>query len=74
MKLLNVVGLSLGGAFVVIMGLCMAGEALLGRETAMYVVVPPALLIGMFARRIAEKILGYTVLEAMKEDSNDSRN
>jgi hypothetical protein len=74
MKLLNIIGLALSISFLSIMGLGMGLEALLGRETAMYIVLPVGLLIGMSARRIAEKLLGYTTLEAMREGSDDTRN
>lgn len=72
MKLLNIIGLALGGAFITIMALSIGLEALLGKDTAMVVVMPLGLLIGMSARRLAEKILGYTTLEAMKEGSDDA--
>ena len=74
MRLLNIILMSYVGAFVVIMALAMGLESLLGRDMAMYIVIPVGLLIGMSARRISEKILGYTVLEAMKDGRDDSSN
>lgn len=72
MKTFNLFALSLGGAVVVVMGASMLAEQLLGRETAMVAVVPIALLVGLSARRVTEKILGYTLLEALREESNDT--
>lgn len=37
-------------------------------EVARFVVIIPSFLAGANARRIAEKFLGYTLNEAMKED------
>jgi ACR3 family arsenite efflux pump ArsB len=74
MKIFNILAIALLGSFVTIMGLSIGLEALLGKDTAMYIVLPTGLLIGMSARRIAEKILGYTTLEAMKEGSDDTGN
>jgi len=72
MKAFNLMALALGGAMVIILGGSMLAESLLGKETAMLVIMPVALLVGFSARRVTEKILGYTLLEALKEGSNDT--
>lgn len=70
LKVFNLVFLSIGLALVSVQGLCMLGDALLG-PSAQYVVLVPALLIGMNARKITEKILGYTLKQAQDEDSHE---
>lgn len=72
MKAFNLVFMSLGFAMVSVWGLCILGDVLLG-DSAKYVIVVPALLIGMNARKIVQKIVGYTLEEALKEDSNEER-
>lgn len=74
MKLFNIIALAYGGSFLTIMALAMTVESLVGKDQGMFIVVPLGLFIGMSARRTAEKLLGYTVLEAMKEGSDDSGN
>jgi hypothetical protein len=51
-------------------GLCILGDVLLG-ESSKFLVLVLALLIGMNARKITQKILGYTMEEAIKEDSDE---
>ena len=72
MKVFNLIALSLGGALLIVMGISVLSEAILGKESAMFVVMPVALIVGFNARRTTEKILGYTLLEALKEGSNDT--
>ena len=72
MKAFNIVVgslvLALGGAFLI----SMIAEQLFSRETAMIVVAPPVILLGMMARRLVEKFMGYTLLEALQEgDKNE---
>ena len=69
MKAFNLTFLSLGFTFVSVYGICYLGELTFG-EDAKYFVILPALLIGMNTRKIMEKILGYTMEQAMKEGSN----
>lgn len=73
MKVFNLTFLSLGFALASVFGICYVGEMLLGADTARFVVVIPALLIGMNARKIMQKILGYTMEEALKGQSNDEQ-
>ena len=72
MKALNLTALALGGAFAIVMGISMLADKFLDKSTAMMVVMPIGLLVGLSARRVTEKFLGYTLLEALKEDSNDT--
>lgn len=70
MKLFNLTFLSLGFALLTVYGICYVGELALG-DDAKFVVIVPALLIGMNARKIMQKILGYTVEDALKGDQDD---
>lgn len=70
MKKLKIIFLSLGLASVSVLIICRLADLLFETDVAKFVVVFPALMIGMHARQIAEKILGYTLRDAMKEDSN----
>lgn len=72
MKALNLTALALGGALVIVMGISMLADAFLDKSTAMLVVMPIGLLVGLSARRVTEKFLGYTLLEALKADQNDA--
>ena len=72
MKVFNIVVGSLVFAVSVSMGAAIVAEKFLDKNTAMFVVVPVAMILGMNSRRIVEKFLGYTLLEAMKEGSDES--
>ncbi len=72
MKAFNLTALAIGGAFVIMMGVSMLADAFLDKSTAMLVVMPIGLLVGLSARRVTEKILGYTLLEALREGNNDT--
>lgn len=72
MKMLVLIVTAYGGAAVIAMSIAVSSEYFFSREIAMMITIPVALAIGMSARRLAEKFLGYTVLEAMKEGSDDS--
>ena len=72
MKALNLIALSLGGALVLVLGVSMVAELLFGKDLAMFVIVPVALFTGLNARRVTEKFLGYTLLEALKENKDDT--
>lgn len=74
MKLLNIVGIALFGSLLLVATVALTSEYLFGRELAMLTTIPVALAVGMGARRTAEKILGYTTLEAMKEGQDDTGN
>jgi len=74
MKAFNLVFLALGGAAVLVFGASMLAEQLFERETAMLIVIPLALTVGMSARRVTEKILGYTLLQALQEGNDDTSN
>lgn len=54
-----------------VMGVAVAAEYLLGTETAKFVVLPIAMALGFSGRRITQKILGYTLEEAMKDGSQN---
>lgn len=72
MKAFNLIFTALGGALVIVMAVVVAADYFLDKNTAMVVVVPVAMLIGMNARRSAEKYLGYTLLDAMRGDKDES--
>lgn len=67
MKLLKLLILVYGGSFALITALCKIVEYSIGMENGLIVVIPLGLFIGLNARLAAEKILGYTVYEAMKD-------
>lgn len=67
MKAFNIIlssfALAIIGAFL----LCFIGDQLLG-DDAKYIVAPMAFCLGLFSRRIVEKIYGYTLLEAIQSE------
>lgn len=71
MKVLNILAGSLvlgfGGSYLI----CILADSLLGRDVAMFVAVPPAILLGMHSRRLVEKFMGYTLYEAMQGDDKN---
>ncbi len=67
MKAFNLIALTMALALLSVGTVCVIGDYLFNADTAKFVVMPFALLIGLSARRITEKILGYTLLEAMKD-------
>jgi tetrahydromethanopterin S-methyltransferase subunit E len=72
MRAFNLIALTLALVILSVMGLSILAEYLLGTETAKFVVLPFAMIIGFSGRRITQKILGYTLDEAMKDGaSND---
>lgn len=72
MKAFNLIMLSLALVILTVTGLSALGEYLVGEDLAKFIVLPIAMVLGFSARRITEKIVGYTLLEAMKDgESND---
>ena len=71
MKALNIVAgslaLALGGSFLI----ALLAEIFFSREVAMVVVVPPVILLGMSSRRIVERLMGYTLYEALSEENKN---
>lgn len=67
LRALNLIVLSYGFAFASVMGLCVLFEYLFGADQAQFLVAPFALAIGFSARRVMQKILGYTLEEAMRD-------
>lgn len=45
------------------LGLCYLGDLFLDGEQG-YVIIGPALFVGMYSRKIVEKVMGYTVAQA----------
>lgn len=72
MRTFNLIALTLAFAGVSILGACALGEYFLG-DDAKYIVLPFGLILGMSARRLMEKVVGYTLLESMK-DGQDGQN
>ena len=72
MKAFKLTALALGGGMLIVMGISVATDMLFGKQIGMFITMPVALLIGLNARRGAEALLGYTLLEALKEDQNDA--
>lgn len=66
MKAFNIIALSLALALLGSYALCYIGEQALGND-AKLVVFPVVLALGLFSRRIVQRILGYTLEEAMKD-------
>lgn len=71
MKVFNIVALALGGAIFVSMGIATLTGIFLEHSLAMPVTIALSLLIGFNARRTVEKLLGYTLEEAMKEGRDE---
>lgn len=74
MKALNLMLLAYGGAIVLILSLSMIVERYAGHDNGIMTMMPVGLLVGLSARRVTEKILGYTLLEALQEKKDESRN
>lgn len=72
MKAFNLVALAITGALLLTIAIAIIADKVLGKETAMMVVPPIVILVGMSARITMEKILGYTLYDALKEDSDES--
>lgn len=72
MKILNIVGLTLAVTFLGSWGICMGLSALLG-QSAQYVSLPLCMLLALSSRKLVEKILGYTTLEAMRGSNDQSK-
>lgn len=72
MKAFNIIALSLGGALLSVLFLSYVSELIFGEDIAKFLVIGPALIIGMSARRTVEKILGYTLLEALRGDDENT--
>ena len=43
------------------------GDLVFGHDIAKYIVIPLSFIFGLNARAISEKLLGFTLQEAMKE-------
>lgn len=71
MKAFNLVALAIVGAMTVSFGLGMLTSEFLDEQTAMMVTLPACLMLGLSARRITEKILGYTLFQALEEGVKD---
>lgn len=69
MKATSLILLSFTLAIVSVLGFCYLGNLYLGDE-AKFPVFFASMLIGVSSRRIVEKILGYTLLEAYQEDQD----
>ena len=67
MKALNLILLALSLALIGSMGTAVLTEHFLSRDVAMPITLTISLLLGLSARRLTEKALGYTLLDAMKE-------
>lgn len=67
LRALNLVLLSYGFAIGGVLALCSLFEYLFGYDQAKFIVAPFALALGFSARRIVQKILGYTLEEALKD-------
>ena len=70
MKVFNLTVLAIGGSVALSMLVAEIAKTLMG-ESGIYVALPLSLLIGLNARKGAEKLLGYTLLEATKGESDD---
>lgn len=68
MKMLKLTILSLGGSIGIIYGVCVLSDMILGRPYGILLAAPVGIAIGAKARTMAEKFLGYTTTEAMKDD------
>lgn len=67
MRVFNLIALSYGFALGGALGLCVLFEYMFGPDDAKFIVAPFALALGFSARRIMQKLLGYTLEEALKD-------
>jgi len=74
MKALNIAVLSTALALIVSLGAAMAAESLFPKEIAMPISFTIALLFGLNSRRLTEKMLGYTLTEALEEGKKKDEN
>ena len=72
MKVFNLIALAIAGSVVISMLTAEIAKILMG-ESGIYVALPLALLIGLNARKGAEKLLGYTLQEAMQGAKDDEQ-
>ncbi len=74
MKFLNLIVLAYGGSMLLVLSLSFIVESYIGRENGMMIMMPIGLLVGLSARRVTEKFLGYTLLESLQEKKDESGN
>lgn len=71
MKAFNIISLALGGAALISMGAAVVLGAILPHDVAMPITLVISFVVGFNARRTAEKILGYTLEDALKEGKDE---
>ena len=71
MKALGLVVVALGGAISLSFVVCEIAGLFLTRDVAMPVSMAISFVIGFNSRRAAEKILGYTLQDALKGEDNE---
>lgn len=70
MKVFNLMVLTYAVAIIGTAVICETSKAFFGPTVGMFAIVP-AFFLGLYSRRLVEKILGYTLIDAMKGGSND---
>lgn len=69
MRMLNIIGLTVGLALLGASVICVISEYFLG-QNAQFVAMPLCLMLALSSRRLVEKALGYTTLEAMRNEES----
>jgi hydrogenase/urease accessory protein HupE len=72
MKIFNLVALAMAGALVVSIGFSMMADYLLGRDAATNLTWIVSFIVGFSARTVTEKILGYKLVDALKEKEKNN--
>lgn len=72
MKTFNLVFLSLAFAILTTWSICYVADKFLSEQALKMFIIIPALLVGMNARKIMEKVLGYTLKDSVKENSDEN--
>jgi len=71
MKALNLILLAITGALVLSSAVSVASTLLIGGAIGQGISMGLAFLIGFNARAVAEKVLGYTLKEALEEKKSE---
>lgn len=67
MKVFSLIVTTYAFALTGVLGICYVGDLFLG-DDAKFVVMGPALLLAAFSRRIVQKVMGYTLEQAYRDN------
>jgi len=71
MKIINLVALAILGSMILSAAISIVIHAILPQTVATVITLVVSFLVGYNARQATEKILGYTLLEAMEGDKKN---